>query len=45
VDEVFDVVTDERNVYDPRIVAVEKLSSGPVGLAPGFARRLGRWAA
>jgi uncharacterized protein YndB with AHSA1/START domain len=34
VDEVFDVVADERNEprYNPRLVSVEKLSSGPIGV-------------
>ena len=33
VEEVFDVVADERNEprYNPRLLWVEKLSSGPVG--------------
>ncbi|HSI81785.1 MAG TPA: SRPBCC family protein [Solirubrobacterales bacterium] len=31
VEEVFDFVADERNVYDPRIVSAEKLTDGPVG--------------
>ena len=33
VDEVFDMVADERNEprYNPRIVRAEKLTSGPVG--------------
>jgi hypothetical protein len=36
VDEVFDFVADERNVYDPRIVRAEKLSAGPVGAGSRF---------
>jgi hypothetical protein len=39
-EEVFDVVADERHVYDPRVVRVETLSPGRIlkraleGLAP-----------
>lgn len=38
VDEVFDVVADERNEprYNPRIVRAEKLSEGPVGAGARF---------
>ena len=34
VEEVFDVVADERNEprYNPRMLRAEKLSPGPVGL-------------
>lgn len=38
VEEVFDLVADERNEprYNPRIVRVEKLSEGPVGKGTRF---------
>lgn len=36
VEEVFDFVADERNVYDPTIVHVEKLTAGPVGPGTRF---------
>ena len=38
VDEVFDLVADERNEprYNPRIVQVEKVSEGPVGPGSRF---------
>jgi uncharacterized protein YndB with AHSA1/START domain len=38
VDEVFDVVADERNEprYNPRIVRAEKVSEGPVGAGARF---------
>jgi carbon monoxide dehydrogenase subunit G len=38
VDEVFDMVADERNEprYNPRIVRVEKVSEGPVGRGARF---------
>jgi hypothetical protein len=38
IDEVFDFVVDERNEpdYNPRIVAAEKLSPGPVGPGTQF---------
>jgi uncharacterized protein YndB with AHSA1/START domain len=38
VDEVFDMVADERNEprYNPRIVRVEKVSEGPVGAGARF---------
>ena len=38
VDEVFDLVADERNEprYNPRIVRAEKLSDGPVGRGTRF---------
>ena len=38
VDEVFDIVADERNEprYNPRIVRAEKVSSGPVGKGARF---------
>jgi uncharacterized protein YndB with AHSA1/START domain len=38
VEEVFDLVADERNEprYNPRIVHVEKLSDGPVGRGSRF---------
>ena len=38
VDEVFDLVADERNEprYNPRIVRAEKLSEGPVGRGTRF---------
>jgi hypothetical protein len=35
-EEVFDFVADERNVYDPRIVRVEKLTSGSIGPGTRF---------
>jgi len=36
VEEVFDVVSDERNEprYNPRLLWVEKISSGPVLVCP-----------
>ena len=39
VEEVFDLVADERNEprYNPRIVRAEKLSEGPVGAGARFA--------
>jgi Polyketide cyclase / dehydrase and lipid transport len=38
VDEVFDMVADERNepMYNPRIVRAEKVSDGPVGAGARF---------
>lgn len=38
IDEVFDIVADERNepTYNPRIVRAEKVSEGPVGLGTRF---------
>jgi hypothetical protein len=38
VDEVFDMVADERNEprYNPRIVRAEKVSEGPVGRGARF---------
>jgi len=38
VDEVFDMVADERNepTYNPRIVRAEKVSEGPVGAGARF---------
>jgi uncharacterized protein YndB with AHSA1/START domain len=38
VDEVFDLVADERNEpkYNPRIVRAEKVSDGPVGAGARF---------
>jgi uncharacterized membrane protein len=38
VEEVFDVVADERNEprYNPRLLWVEKLSSGPIGRGTRF---------
>lgn len=38
VDEVFDVVADERNepLYNPRIVRAEKVTAGPVGAGAKF---------
>ncbi|TCN31138.1 carbon monoxide dehydrogenase subunit G [Kribbella orskensis] len=38
IDEVFDMVADERNEprYNPRIVRAEKLSEGPVGAGARF---------
>jgi hypothetical protein len=39
VEDVFDFVADERNVYDPRIVDVEKLTEGPVGVGTRFRSR------
>jgi uncharacterized protein YndB with AHSA1/START domain len=38
VDEVFDLVADERNEprYNPRIVSAEKVSAGPVGRGTRF---------
>ena len=38
VDEVFDLVADERNEprYNPRIVRAEKVSEGPVGVGARF---------
>lgn len=38
VEEVFDLVADERNEprYNPRIGRVEKLSEGPVGAGARF---------
>jgi hypothetical protein len=38
VEEVFDLVADERNEprYNPRIVRAEKLSEGPVGRGARF---------
>jgi hypothetical protein len=38
VDEVFDLVADERNEprYNPRIVRVEKVNEGPVGAGARF---------
>ena len=38
VEEVFDLVADERNEprYNPRIVHAEKLSEGPVGRGSRF---------
>ena len=38
VDEVFDVVSDERNEprYNPRLLWVEKVSSGPIGRGTRF---------
>lgn len=41
VEEVFDVVADERNEprYNPRIARVEKLSDGPVGRGTCFVAR------
>lgn len=38
VDEVFDIVADERNEprYNPRIVRAEKVSEGPVGTGSRF---------
>lgn len=38
VDEVFDMVADERNEprYNPRIVRAEKVSEGPVGIGTRF---------
>lgn len=41
VDEVFDLVADERNEpkYNPRIVSAEKLSEGPVGAGSRFVAR------
>jgi uncharacterized protein YndB with AHSA1/START domain len=38
VDEVFDFVADERNEprYNPRMLTVEQISSGPIGLGARF---------
>ena len=38
VEEVFDVVADERNEprYNPRLLWVEKISSGPIGRGTRF---------
>ena len=38
VEEVFDVVADERNepLYNPRLLWVEKISSGPIGRGTRF---------
>ncbi|TCM42707.1 SRPBCC family protein [Kribbella sp. VKM Ac-2568] len=38
VDEVFDLVADERNEprYNPRIVRAEKVSEGPIGIGSRF---------
>ncbi len=38
VDEVFDLVADERNEpkYNPRIVRAEKVTEGPVGAGARF---------
>jgi Polyketide cyclase / dehydrase and lipid transport len=42
VEEVFNFVADERNVYDPRIVRAEKLTDGPVGKGTRFRSEMKR---
>ncbi len=36
LEEVFDFVADERNLYDPRTVGAEKVSPGPIGRGTRF---------
>ena len=45
VDEVFDFVADERNEprYNPRIVRVEKRTSGPIGPGSRFRAEAASW--
>ena len=45
VDEVFDLVADERNEprYNPRIARVEKLTSGPIGCGTRFRAEAASW--
>jgi hypothetical protein len=45
VEEVFDLVADERNEprYNPRMVSSELLSPGPVGLGSRFRAVMGSW--
>lgn len=42
VDEVFDFVADERNEprYNRRMIRVEKLSAGPIGLGMRFSAEM-----